>query len=359
MSCRRTLLHVFPTFAVGGSQMRFAALANRFGGIFRHLIVAMDGRTDCNARLRDDLEVEYLEPQLRPRDTTTNVVRFRGLLRTAKPDLLVTYNWGSIEAAMANWFVHVPHVHVEDGFGPDEANGQLRRRVLARRYVLARSTVVLPSRVLYRLASDVWKLKRLRYVPNGIDLDRFGAGRQRPFVWPGSGPVIGTVAALRPEKNIARLLDAFRQVRSQFRCRLVIAGDGTDRIRLEHKASMLGISDDVIFAGHVDETERLYRSLSLFAMSSDTEQMPTAVLEAMAAGLPVAATNVGDVADMVARENRPFITALDSGELAEAMTKLLSVPEQACAVGAANRSKAEECYGQEKMFAAYGAIFGV
>ena len=167
------LLHVFPTFVVGGSQMRFAALANRFGAKFRHVVVAMDGRTECRERLHEDLDIDFPEIPLRPRDTLGNVLRFRTLLRDLRPSRLVTYNWGSIECAMANWPGLAPHVHIEDGFGPEEAKDQLRRRVLTRRYVLSRSTVVLPSRMLYRLASEVWKLdpKGLRYIPNGIDCD--------------------------------------------------------------------------------------------------------------------------------------------------------------------------------------------
>ena len=353
------LLHVFPTFAVGGSQMRFAALANRFGTKFRHLVVAMDGRTECRERLREGLDIGFPEISLRPRDTLGNVLRFRALLRNVRPSRLVTYNWGSIECAMANWPGLAPHVHIEDGFGPEEANGQLRRRVLTRRYVLSRSTVVLPSRVLFRLASEVWKLdpNGLRYIPNGIDCDRFGTKRLAPYAWQGTSPIIGTVAALRPEKNLMRLLEAFRKVRSAMPCRLLIAGDGPERVKLEHRASLLGIAEDVKFAGQIMETERIYGALAVFALSSDTEQMPTVVLEAMAAGLPVASTDVGDVREMVASENRPFVTSFDADDLAQAMLKLLSAPNEAAAVGAANRTVVRERYDQARMFAAYEAIF--
>ena len=81
MKANATLLHVFPSFAVGGSQMRFAALANHFGGRFRHAIVAMDGRTDCLANLRAGLDIDLPKITLRRRDTIGNVRRFRSLLR--------------------------------------------------------------------------------------------------------------------------------------------------------------------------------------------------------------------------------------------------------------------------------------
>jgi len=354
----QTLLHVFPTFAVGGSQMRFAALANCFGGEFRHLVVAMDGRKDCSANLRHDLDICYPQIVLRQRDTLGNVWRFRQFLKSVKPDRLLTYNWGSIECAIANWPGLVAHVHTEDGFGPEEVDEQLMRRVLTRRYALSHSTVVLPSRALCRIASEIWKLDpaSLRHIPNGIDCNRFGAHHVTPLGCAGLGPVIGTVAALRPEKNLGRLLQAFRRVRAAMPCRLLIAGDGPERVKLEHAALMLGIAEDVTFAGHIVETERVYKAMSLFALSSDTEQMPTAVLEAMAAGLPVVSTDVGDVAQMVAPENRPYLTPLDVPALAAAMLKLLSGTE-ATAIGAANRVVVRERYDQEKMFAAYKAVF--
>src|SRR6185437_14374501 len=129
-------------------------------------------------------------------------------------------------------------------------------------------------------------------------------------------PVIGTVAALRPEKNLSRLLRAFRLVRERMPCRLLIAGDGEERASLEKQAEFLGLREQVLFTGHVQETERIYAALDLFALSSDTEQMPTTVVEAMASGLPVAAVDVGDISQMVAAENRPFVTERNEASLA-------------------------------------------
>lgn len=340
--------------------MRFAALANRFGRQYSHAIVAMDGRTECRERLRPDLDISFPSVPLRARDTLGNVRRFRALLHTLRPSRLLTYNWGSIECAMANWPGFARHIHIEDGFGPEEAEHQLPRRVLTRRYVLSRSTVVLPSQTLFRLASDVWKLspKILRYVPNGVDCRRFGARGIEPIGWPGKGPIIGTVAALRPEKNLARLLEAFQLVRKQLPCRLLIAGDGPERTALEEHAKELGLGSDVRFLGHTTETERVYAALSVLAISSDTEQMPTAVLEAMAAGLPVASTDVGDVRHMVSPQNRPFVTPRDAAAMAEAIFGLLSEPSVAASIGTANRDVACKSFDQERMFADYEALFG-
>ena len=348
------LLHVFSTFAVGGPQLRFVALAAAFGPRYRHIVMAMDGNHACASRLASGLEVRCESIEVAKGATLGNVRRFRRRLREIAPDVLVTYNWGAIEWAVANIPRLVRHVHVEDGFGPEERARQLPRRVLTRRLVLARSTVAVPSRTLWRIATEVWRLdpRRVRYVPNGIDLARFAGPRAA-----GAEPVIGTVAALRPEKNLPRLLGAFRLVADVMPSRLVIAGDGPERPGLERLAGELGLDGLVCFTGHLDDPASLYRGLDVFALSSDTEQMPLSVIEAMASGLPVAATDVGDVAAMLSAENRAFVTAVDEAALAGAIMALARDSALRAKVGAANRAKAAAEFDQAEMGAAWGALF--
>ena len=307
--------HVFPTFAVGGAQVRFAAVANHFGAAFRHLVVALDGNLACRERLRPDLEVTFPVVAAEKNAMLSNAWRFRGLLRDWQPDVLVTCNWGAIEFALANIVPVARHLHVVDGFGPEERDAQIARRVLVRRIALSRTPVVLPSRTLVRIAGETWKLpaKIIRYVPNGVDLSRFATdGAERGL----AEPVIGTVAALRTEKNMARLLRAFATLPSG---RLVIVGDGPERSALEALAGSLGVLGRVSFAGHHQDTAPFYARFDVFALSSDTEQMPLSVIEAMASGLPVVSTDVGDVRLMVAGENAPLLTRLDDAALAEAL----------------------------------------
>lgn len=344
------LLSVFPTFAMGGAQMRFTTVANHLGARFRHAIIAMDGEDAAAARLDPSLSVSRPEVGVRKGDFLGNVRRFAALLRRMRPDALVTHNWGSIEWAPAARLTGVRHVHIEDGFGPEERERQLARRVLARRVLLRRASVVVPSRTLYAIATGVWKLPRVRYIPNGIDLAAFGGAPAG-----GEVPVIGTVAALRPEKNLGRLLHAFAATTRP--ARLVIAGDGPSRAGLEALAGELGLGERVRFTGYVAAPQTLYPGFDIVALSSDTEQMPMAVLEAMAAGLPVAATDVGDIRAMLAPENAALLTGLDAGALGAALDGLLADAGLRARLGAANRARAEAVYDQAAMFAAYEALF--
>jgi len=358
----RRVLHVFPSFAVGGAQVRFAALANRFGPRWRHVIVAMDGRTDCAERLKPEVPfVTMGAPVPRGTGTPGTLRAIRGVLRALAPETLVTSNWGSIEWAMANWLPpRIRHVHTEDGFGPDEAGGQKPRRVLTRRLVLWRSELALPSTVLLRSARDIWKLppRRLHYIPNGLDLRRFRPDGPRALLAaPGEGPLIGTVAALRAEKNLGRLIRAGAILhREGAAFRLVIIGDGAERPMLEALAAEHGIADRTLFAGHVPDPAAAYRAMDLFALSSDTEQMPFSVMEAMATALPVAATTVGDLRAMLPAAQHPHLAALTDEGLAAALRPLLADAALRARLGAANRAKAEQDYDEETMFARYAAL---
>ncbi len=355
------ILHVFPSFAVGGAQVRFAALANRHGARWRHAVVALDGETGCAARLDPALGVALLAPPAQARRLPRRLLGIHRFLRRHRPALLVTSNWGSIEWAMARLALpHLPHLHLEDGFGPEERTMQLRRRVLARRVALRFSQVVLPSLTLRRIALEGWRLPpaRMRYIPNGVDLARFHPA-EGPAVldFGGTGPVIGTAAALRPEKNIARLLRAFALLRdSGDAARLLILGDGPERPRLEALTAQLGLAPCVRFLGHVAEPAATYRAMDLFCLSSDTEQMPFSVLEAMATGLPVVSTDVGDVAKMLPAESRGQVVPAEDAALAGALRTLLRDPVLRGRLGAANRARAEQEFNQEAMFAAHAAL---
>jgi glycosyltransferase involved in cell wall biosynthesis len=349
---------VFPTFAVGGAQARFAALANHLGGEARHIVVSLDGRTGAREKLDPALEVRF--PAAKPQTGRFGGARAAlAFLRQTKADRLVTSNWGAMDWAIANRITRLPHLHTEDGFGPEEQDRPLRRRSWTRRIVLRGSDVMLPSQTLFGIARDIWQLPpaRLHYIPNGIDTARFAnavpedAAALRAL---GAGPVIGTIAALRPEKNLNRLLAAFARLRETMPARLVIVGDGAARAGLERYAAQLRLSEYVLFAGHSAAPERWMASFDIFALSSDTEQMPLSVLEAMAAGLPVVATDVGDVRLMVSAENRKLVVPRDADAMAAAFARALD-----SGAGAANRLRAREDFDQADMFKSYRVLLGL
>ena len=352
------ILHVFSTFKVGGPQRRFAAMANHFGSRYRHRVIALDDRTEAQTLLKTACLVQ--PAPFRRSNPVSDMIRAQKFLRKLKPDLLVTYNWGAMEWAAANLIAGMRHIHIEDGFGPEEAERQLPRRVWFRRAVLnRRSTLVLPSQTLVNIATKIWHIqsKRIVYVPNGVPCARFQIAHETALTFPGSGPVIGTVAALRREKALGRLIEAFTLLRTKRAARLVIVGDGPEKASLEQLTYARGVQESVFFTGPLERPERAVAGFDIFALSSDTEQMPLSVLEAMAAGLPVAGTNVGDMRHIVAEDNHPFIVPRDVLALAGSMRELVDDADARVKVGAANRARALREFDEAVMFAAYDRLF--
>ena len=341
---------------MGGPQVRFCKVVAALGGAYRHSVFSMDGVYDCAERLPASADVAFPRIGMRKGATVANVLGFARALATIRPDILLTHNWGTIEWAMANHLARRRHLHIEDGFGPEERSGQIRRRVLTRRLFLRRSTVIVPSRTLHDIATRIWRLpeRHLHYIPNGIDLDAYRRRASPPDI---DAMVVGTVAALRAEKNIARLIRAFAMLPKDASIRLLVAGDGPERPRLEALAAELHLGDRVSFLGHTTDVPAVLSRCGAFALSSDTEQMPLSVLEAMASGLPVVATDVGDVRAMLAEENAPFVVPPDDAALAACLTELAGDPALRARLGAANRSKAERDFGEHRMFDAYRALF--
>lgn len=362
------LLHVFSSFGVGGQQMRFVTLANALAGKFRHTILAMDGDLAAGAGLGQNAACDYASmPVVKTSSISfSNIRAGHELLRKLRPDLLISYNWGTIEWSLTDWpRALCPHLHIEDGFGPGESpQRQNRRRVLTRRILLRRCALTLvPSRTLNDVALQVWKLppKRVMYVPNGIDCTRFAREPDQnllcQFGLESDVPVVGTVATLRAEKNLTRLLRVFARLPA-IGAKLLIIGEGPERAQIEATSEQLGIRDRVILTGAMAQPEKLLKRIDVFAISSDTEQMPNSVLEAMAAGRALVSTDVGDVKQMLAVENREFVYPLEEeARYAEGVRALLLDRALRLRVGESNANRVRSTYALEKMVQRYDELF--
>lgn len=353
----RTLLHAFSTFSLGGAQARFVQLANAFGPRYHHVIAAMDGCFDAGERLDVGVSWTRLPLPNRRGGGLSNRAAFRHALSSLAPDMMFSYNWGCIEWAAANFPRQVEHVHVEDGFGADEVQRQLPRRVWTRRVLLGWGgvPVVVASRNLERIARRVWMLpaRQVRFVPNGVAVP---PPTPKP-VRAGAPLVIGTVSGLRPEKNLARLIRAFAVLHGRMPARLIVLGDGQERSRLEALAAELGVAHDVEFAGYVPHPQERLPEFDLFALSSDTEQLPIAMLEAMAYGIPVVATRVGDVADIVPPIACSALSAPDDEAFTGALLAAVDARAQWPAWREAGLEQVRRHYTRDRMLAQWESLF--
>jgi glycosyltransferase involved in cell wall biosynthesis len=206
------------------------------------------------------------------------------------------------------------------------------------------------------LISDGWAAKQLPAmigrpvddVLKGVDVEVFtpeGSNVRREQGLEGKRVVI-CVTRLVPIKNLPMMLAAIAEARKTLPdIVLVLVGEGPLRAVLETRARELGIADAVRFAGYVpqDDTAAWYRTADVFALSSDFDNSPNVVLEAMAAGLPVVATDVGGLRDYVTPPHNGLLTPKgDALAFAEALVHFLSDPARAAAVGGRNRRDAVE-----------------
>ncbi len=354
-----------------GPELRTVQLIGAFGNDFRHSIVSMDGRTSAAERLPQEADVRLL-PNPPKAGSLPTARRLLHLLRQERPDLVLTYNWGAFDmllAARGLGFRRV--VHHEEGFNEDEAESFKLRRVLARRLVLPGAhRIVVPSRVLQSVATSLWKLppEKVRLIPNGIHLQRFSPADGHPELRhrlgiPRDAVVVGAVGSFRAVKNYPRLLEACAAVPGIPGIpgvHLLLVGDGEERPAIEARAAAPDLAGRVHFAGYQADPAPYYRAMDIFALSSDSEQMPVSLLEAMASSLPVAATDVGDVRTVLPPDQSPLLAPPDAGGaavLAQGIAGLARSPETRARLGELNRRRVEISYTFEVMCASYREIY--
>jgi len=364
------VLHLHSSFSAGGKELRAARLMNAFGPKVLHTVVsAQPGAYGAAIAVDPSLSVTYPEdfPSLQGRPLPRRLLGIARALRNH--DLVLTYNWGAMDAVLAHALFRrslglPPLVHHEDGFNEDEANRLKPARNWFRRVALTgASAVIVPSQRLEAIALDAWKQPRgkVRLIVNGINCAAY-VDKPRPDILPGlvkqpGEKWVGTLAGLRPVKNLPRLVRAFAQMPQDWR--LVILGEGPERGAIAAQAEASGVGNRVHLPGFVADPSHAVGLFDLFALSSDSEQFPISVVEAMAAGLAVASPAVGDVASMVSEENRGHITRPgDEAELARALVELACDAQLRTRIGIANRAHANAHYDENTMISLYRTVYG-
>lgn len=361
------ILHLHSSFDLGGKEARAVRLMNAFGDRARHTIVsgvpdALSARDAIAAGIRH--EIAQNPPPLTGKPS---VARYEAIAKyMARFDLVLTYNWGAIDGVMARRVFAKnmpPVIHHEDGFNADEAVRLNPVRNMYRRIALAAAhALVVPSHVLEGIAGRVWKqpAEKVHRISNGIDTARYGK-KPDPRALPGyrhlpGHVVIGTLAGLREVKDLPMLVAAVGGLKT--RAQLVIVGEGPERQAILDMAENMAIEKTVLLPGFAPEPHRYMGLFDIFALSSKSEQQPIAVMEAMAAGLPIASVPVGDVRRMIAPENESFIAPdRNPVHLRDQIDRLAGYPDARRFVGKANQARARTLFDESAMIASYAALY--
>lgn len=365
------ILHLHSSFNFGGQESRTVRLMNHFGDQAEHTVLsAVDDAYAARDAIDRRVKVNFPKDAAPSLSGMPGMGRYRRLAGYMKKfHLVLSYNWGAMDGVMAHTLFTrslnlPPLIHHEYGFSHDEIDGLKKRRNWFRTIALQRTNaIVVPSKTLELVAQNAWHqpVDKICHFPNGIDTAHFNRRPQRG-AFPGFQKrdgeiVVGTIAGLRPVKNLQRLVRAVAAAGPNIR--LAIAGEGSDRDNIMAEAARLGITDRVMMPGFLRDPARYIRLFDIFALSSDSEQYPISLVEAMTSALPIVATDVGDVRNIVSRENRPFVVARkDEDALSGAIKDLAGNAPLRETLGAANRLVACSQYDEETMFARYRQLYG-
>jgi glycosyltransferase involved in cell wall biosynthesis len=242
-------------------------------------------------------------------------------------------------------FARIP---VRIGARRDINPGRTLAQLAAQRAAYACAHVVIANA---RAAADRLRIegvprRKIVIVPNGLDVSRF---RPRALAPPLRRVI--TVANLRPEKGHDVLLEAARLVLARFPdARFELVGDGPERARLVARADALGIAGAVSFLGHTDEVAGQLARADISALPSRTEAFPNAALEAMASGLPVVASAVGGLVELVDDRRTGLLTpAGDATALAGRLCELMADGALGGRLGRAARAAVEARFSFDRM----------
>ncbi len=282
------------------------------------------------------------------------------VMRRFRPAIVHTHSYVLRYALAARWWSGGgPIVHTVHNLAPREAGrlGTWIHRLGMRTGV--RSVAVTDA--VARSFLECYGRPPDAVIPNGIDAARFaaaGAGWKLGHGFAEDDRLIVSAARLDPQKNPLGLIRAFAgALADESRWHLLLAGDGSLRGQAEECAAALGIGGRVHFLGVRADLDALLPECDLFALASGWEGMPMAVIEAMAAGLPVAATAVGGVPQMVEHGATGLLVPPgDAAALAEALVRLAREPGLRREFGCAARRRAAD-FGSDRMIEAYARLF--
>ncbi len=294
------------------------------------------------------------------------------LFQREQPALVHTHtSKAGVLGRAAAWFarvpviVHTPHGHVFYGhFGPFRSWLFLQiERVLSA--VTHRLIALTDAERQDHLDRAVGNADRFAVVPSGIDRERFGRarvqGKRQPdwFGCPPDAVIVGSVGWLTDIKGHAYLIAAVAELQRDFpSLHLVIIGSGDRHDALLQQAESAGLRDAVHLLGHRNDVEACLAGMDLFVLPSLNEGMGRALIEAMAAGLPVIASRVGGIPAVINHERTGLLVPPgDARALAEALRRVLDRPEWASQLGAAASRSVDSRYGSVSMVRAIESIF--
>jgi sugar transferase (PEP-CTERM/EpsH1 system associated) len=365
--------HVVYSLGTGGLENGMINIINRIPpDRFRHVIICIKESGDFANRITDP-GVRVIELGKREGHDLGFYWRLWKTLLQLRPAIVHTRNIAAIEAQFFVWLIPgVRGVHGEHGRDIYDVAGENRKYRMLRRILspFIGRFIAVSKDLAQWLKEDVGiSAEKIVHIYNGVDLERFAPGlRSKPVDYPREffaegAVVVGTVGRLAEIKDQATLLRAVNRLRDTSeelasRLRLLIVGDGPLRSDLQHLLEELSLQDLCWMAGNREDIPQLLGAMDIFALPSLGEGISNTILEAMAMGLPIIASDVGGNPELVCPgDNGLIFPAGDPGALAQAIAELCENDEQRESMALRSRARVVQEFNWESTVEAYCEVY--
>jgi sugar transferase (PEP-CTERM/EpsH1 system associated) len=365
---RPLVAHVMYRFDTGGLENGIVNLINHMpADRYRHAVIALTVVTDFRHRIQRD-DVEFVSLNKAPGHGIWLFPKLFALFRQLRPAIVHSRNLAALEAQLPAWAAGVPvRIHGEHGRDVGDLDGSNITYQRVRRFYRPFVNYYLAlSQDLREYLTTQIKVPedKVLQVYNGVDTDRFHPARLDQSI-PGcpfsrhDHWIVGTVGRMQTVKDQPMLARAFiraLEIDSSLsrRLRLVMIGDGPLRAECKQLLDAAGISDLAWLPGERNDIAEIMGGLDCFVLPSLAEGISNTILEAMASGLPVIATDVGGNADLVTSGiTGQIVPAGDPEALANQIIKFANAPGQAKIMGRRGRERVEEKFSMNAMVGAY------
>ena len=356
------IMHIVSGYAYGGMEIGVSKIVN---GLDRSLFASSVCSTKRVAAdrppLRPDVPFHALNRQ--PGNDPRFVVELVRLIRRERPDVVHTHAWGTLcEGLLAAKLARVRTVvHGEHGTMELKPYNLRVQRVA---WHLVTQVLSVSSRLAGQLATVVrFPRERIEVIRNGVDVARFSlsarAAARASLKLSETDITVGTVGRLHPVKDHRNLIEAADILNhAGVPAVTLIAGEGAERGTLEAEIRARDLTSRVRLIGHRSDVERVFSALDIFVLPSRSEGLSNTILEAMAAGLPVVATNVGGADELVTDGlTGLLVPRADSTALANALGALATDPSRRGVMGRAARDRAVHEFSVDRMVTQYGNLY--
>lgn len=367
------ILHVTHHLRTGGLENGLVNLINKMPeSAYRHAIVCVEDFSDFRDRIqRQHVDVIALH---RSRVGVWKMQQeIYTLCRRLRPAIIHTRNQSGLDALLPAWLARVPYrIHSEHGWDVDNIDGKKRKPALLRRLhaPLVHRYITVSRHLENYLVTEIGiDRQRITQIYNGVDTEKFYPAENKrldllpPDFQKPDRVIIGTVGRIQAVKDQATLLRGFAALLAKYpdlrdRTRLIVVGDGPLLADLHQLASSLQITDLTWFAGAQENIPDWLQLIDLFVLPSLNEGISNTILEAMATGIPVIATDVGGNPELVeARQNGEFFTCGDESALLASLRRYVQDRDLRLAHGAASREIALRRFGMSAMLEGYQQVY--